>query len=224
MFWRLLFAHFLADYPLQTSWMAAHKSRLPILVLHASVHFVTMLMVTAPAWRALWPYLLVLTMTHLCIDFGKITLNQYRPHWVSLPYLIDQSLHYLSLATLTWWIGRQAGDLSLLLDPHLAVIMTAYLLVTYVWAISERVLTSEPKVRQELTAGFWPRIAVRALLFTGLLGLKFPGLPGRGQNGLGAALPYFSGQYAGRALLTDGLVVAGAWLFVLGAFWQLAGG
>ena len=225
MFWRLLFAHFLADYPLQPSWMAANKVRLPVLLLHAGVHFVTMLLVTAPAWRELWPYLLILAMVHFGIDFGKLALNKYQPRWVALPYLIDQILHYLSLAALAWWIGRQTGDLGLLLNPHLAVMMTAYLLVTYVWAISEKVLTvSDPEYRRELASGFWPRMAVRALLLTGLLGLSLPGLPDRGQIGLGITLPYFSGQFARRALLTDGLVVAGAWLFILAAYGQLAGG
>ena len=224
MFWRLLFAHFLADYPLQPSWMAANKVRLPVLFLHAAIHFVAMMLVSAPAWRELWPYLLALAVVHFGIDFGKITFGKFRPHWVALPYLIDQILHYLSLAALAWWIGRQAGDLSLLLKPHLAVIMTAYLLVTYVWAISEKVLTaSEPKYRREQASAFWPRIAVRALLLTGLLGPSFPGLPGREQIGLAAAFPYFSGQYGRRALFTDILVVAGVWLFVFGAYWQLAG-
>jgi hypothetical protein len=224
MFWLLLLAHFLADYPLQTSWMAANKGRMPVLMLHASVHFIVMLLVTAPAWRKLWLILLLLAMIHFGIDLGKITLSNYRPHWVALPYLIDQLLHYLCLGATAWWITQKEGALTLSMDPRLAIIITGYLLVTYVSAISEKVLTtSQPEYRQELASGFWPRMAFRALLLTGLLGLQFPGLEGHERAGLGAALPYVSGRYARWALLTDLLVVAGVWLFIFGAYWQLSG-
>jgi len=225
MFWNLLLAHFLADYPLQSTWMVANKDHLRVLVLHVSIHFLVMLLVVVPAWRELWPYLLLLAVIHFGIDFGKITLSKYRPRWVAMPYLIDQLLHYISLGLVAWWASQNNAIPALFLDPHLAVLITGYLLVTYVWAISEKVLTtSQPEYRLELVSEFWPRMAVRGLLLTGLLGLRFPGQSIYAMAGVGAVIPYVSGRYARRALLTDLLVAAGVWLFMYGAYWQLSAG
>ena len=191
MFWNLLLAHFLADYPLQTHWMAVNKKRAPVLMLHAGIHFVVMMLVCLPAWKALWLYLFILSAVHFGLDYSKISLGKRRPAWVGLPYLFDQLLHYLTLGATVWWIGHTIGVPKLYLRPGLAIIVTAYLLATYVWAISERVLTgSQPEYRQELDAGLWPRMAARALLLTGLLWLKNPGVLGGERASLGAALPY----------------------------------
>lgn len=224
MFWNLLLAHFLADYPLQTARMAAQKNRLPVLVLHTGIHFAVLLLVITPAWRELWPYCLMLAVIHFFIDYGKSILSRVRPNWVALPYLVDQALHYLVIAIIAGWINRAWGSIALALDPAAAILATGYLLATYVWAISEKVLTtSQPEYRQELAVGLWPRMAARALLLTGLLWLFYPGLPGKFWAFQGAALPYFSGHYARRALFTDLLVGAGAWLFIVAAYWLSAG-
>jgi hypothetical protein len=223
-FWNFLLAHFLADYPLQNSWMVANKNRLSALMLHAGIHFAVLLVVISPAWLELWPFCFMLAAIHFLIDYGKIALSTTKPDWVTLPYLVDQCLHYLSLAAVAWWIGQTRGSITLFLDPVIAILVTGYLLATYVWAISEKVLTtSQPEYRQELASGFWPRIAARALLLTGLLGFLYPGLPGKAWSIQGAALPYLSGNYARRALFTDLLVTAGAWLFIIGAYWLTAG-
>lgn len=225
MFWNLLLAHFLADYPLQNSWMAAHKDRWQVLALHAGIHFAVMMLVISPAWRELWPYLLLLALVHFLIDRGKLALNALRPGWVVLPYLIDQLLHYLILGAAAWWIVRTQGSPTLALDPDLAILATGYLLGTYVWAISEKVLTaSQPESRQEWAAGLWPRMAVRALLLTGLLWLLYPGRAGLAGLVQGTALPYLSGNHARRALFTDLLVTISAWLFIIAAFWLHSGG
>ncbi len=141
MFWHLLLAHFLADYPLQPNWMAANKRRLPVLVLHVLIHLGTMLLlVGASRWR-IWPFLLLLSSIHFIIDFGKLAFNAHKPDWVILPYLIDQILHYLSIAGISFWISQTLGNIALPFSPQLAVLITAYLLVTYVWYISERVMS-----------------------------------------------------------------------------------
>ena len=225
MFWNFLLAHFLGDYPLQNTWMVTNKTRLPALVLHAGVHFALLLLVISPAWLELWPFCLLLAAAHFFIDLGKTAFSKIKPDWVALPYLIDQCLHYLTLAVVAWWIAQTHGSIFLVLNPGTAILITGYLLATHVWAISEKVLTSsQPEYRQELVDGFWPRMVARALLLTGLLLLLYPGPRGVAAVLQGTALPYFSGNYARRALYTDLLVAAGAWLFTIGAYWQFAGG
>lgn len=225
MFWNFLLAHFLADYPFQSAWMVAHKDRWPALVLHAGVHFVLLMLVVMPAWRALWPYCLLLALVHLLIDRGKIALSGRRPDWVVLPYLVDQLLHYLTLGAVAAWIYQTQGNLNLLLAPGLAVFITGYLLVTYVWAISEKVvLAARPAGRQELTSSSWSRMAARALLLTGLLWLLYPGWTAVAGFLQGAVFPYRSGNHARRALLTDLLVTLATWLFIILAYQQASGG
>lgn len=220
MFWLFLLAHFLADYPLQTSWMVANKGRLPALALHAGTHFIVLLVVLSPEWAAVWPYCLVLALVHMLIDRGKIALSTIRPQWVTLPYLIDQLLHYLTMAAVVWWIGQTQPDLDPFLSAAVAIFITGYLLVTYVWAISEKVLTpAQSEYRRELESGFWPRMAARALLLTGLLWWVYPGRPVSAWLAQGVTLPYLSGSYARRALLTDLLAGVSVWLFILAAHW-----
>jgi hypothetical protein len=222
-FWNLLLAHFLADFPLQSSRMAANKGRLPVLALHAGTHLAVMLLVLTPAWRELWPYCLLIAVVHFFIDYGKITLSARLPGRGRLLYLLDQLLHYATLIVVAIWVNRTQGSLALALDPGLAIVATGYLLATYVWAISEKVLTDpQSPYQQELASGFWPRMAARALLLTGLLWLLYPGRSAGLWIAQGIALPYVSGNHARRALLTDLLVGAGAWLFILAAGWQAA--
>lgn len=219
MFWNLLLAHFLADFPLQSSRMAANKSRPQVLALHVGTHLLVMLLVITPAWRELWAYCLLIAVVHFFIDYGKITLNQRLPDHGRLLYLVDQLLHYATLLAVTVWVGRTQGSPSLALDPGVAVFATGYLLATYVWAISEKVLTdAQSPYQQELADGFWTRMLARALLLTGLLWLLYPGRPVAAWLAQGVAIPYLSGNYARRALLTDLLAALAAWLFMIAAY------
>lgn len=218
MFWYLLLAHFLGDYPLQPNWMVANKQRLPILILHVSIHFVVMLLIVGASRRALWPFLLLLVSIHFIIDFGKATLNARRPDWVTLPYLIDQMLHYISIAAITYWIGKSVANVTLPFSPQLVVYATAYLLVTYVWYISERVVTyTAPDYRQELVAQAWPRMFARALFFSSFLWLMGPRLAVQDNPAVLVALPYVTSRYARRAIVIDLLVATGGLLFVIWA-------
>ncbi len=214
MLWQLLLAHFLADYLFQTSWMVANKRRPSVLGLHAGVHFVVMLALVSPAWQTAWPYLLLLAAIHFSIDAGKNWLNVHRPDWVIGPYLVDQGLHYLSLIGISLWIGP-APPGGLFLSPELAVYLTGFLLATYVWFISERVMTyAAPQYRQEVLAQAWPRMLARAGMLVILLGgtVQISAAPGLAGSAL--ALPYFSGKFGRRALLTDLAVVLGTLVFI----------
>jgi hypothetical protein len=215
MFWHLLFAHFLADYPLQSNWIATNKNKFPVLALHAGTHLVTMLVLSGSAWREIWPFLLLLSTVHMGIDKLKISFTSRRPDWITLPYLVDQGLHYLTLAGFAWWIQQSRGSLAPLLDARLAIFGTGLLLTTHVSFISERVLAQrDPAYIQEVIKQRWPRSLARTFLWGGLVWLVTPqallasGLAIRGD------WPYFSGKFARRALLVDFVVVIVAFLWV----------
>lgn len=218
MFWHLLLAHFLADYPLQPNWMAANKSRASVLVLHVLIHFGTMLLLVGAIRWTIWPFLLLLSSIHFIIDLGKLALNARKPDWVVLPYLIDQILHYLSIAGISFWTSQALGTVVLPFSPQLAILITAYLLVTYVWYISERVISyANLNYRLEMIAQAWPRMLTRALLLSCLLWLIGSRFLGNEQPALLAMIPYVTGRYGRRAIVTDLLVVTGGMVFVLWA-------
>ncbi|RPI32521.1 MAG: DUF3307 domain-containing protein [Chloroflexota bacterium] len=167
MFWHLLFAHFVADYPLQPNWMVRNKDKISVLLLHTLIHFIVTVLFVGRAALVIWPYLLALTAAHFIIDVCKLTLGRYRPKWVIIPYVIDQVLHYISIWLVVVWIDASAGLLDLPFEPVWLIYATAYLVATYVWFISERILAyDEPDYREQVINLLWPRMLVRAGILT----------------------------------------------------------
>ncbi len=97
MVWYLLPAHFIADYPLQSDWMVKEKIRLSVLASHVSIHFLVTLAIVGSSRLLLLPYILTLALIHFEIDLLKNIVTLIRPRWVVVPYIIDQSIHYISI-------------------------------------------------------------------------------------------------------------------------------
>lgn len=181
MFWILVLAHLMADYPLQTDRMVLAKKHLPGLLLHVGIHLVVMIVLFLPVIEVAWPYLLVVAFGHFFIDAFKNFLGRKRPRWVIRSYVLDQTLHLISLILVGTWMDRTT-DLPVwpVIAPW-AVIVTGLLLATYILFISERILVYQIDERQwAVTASMWPRMGVRLLLyalvvapywFTGVLSL-----------------------------------------------------
>jgi hypothetical protein len=97
----LLFAHTLADFVLQTNWVAANKRNPLALGLHLAIVYATAVAATG----SLHPAILVLALGHIAIDVGKLVLSA---GWKSAGgltlFLIDQTLHLASLIALTLWL------------------------------------------------------------------------------------------------------------------------
>ncbi|MGV8987454.1 MAG: DUF3307 domain-containing protein [Cypionkella sp.] len=88
----LLFAHALADFVLQTNWIAMNKRLPKALALHGLVVLVTAILATG----SLSMWLLVLTALHLGIDVVKSRV----PSRGVTPFLADQAAHLASLVAL----------------------------------------------------------------------------------------------------------------------------
>jgi hypothetical protein len=97
----LLFAHVLADFVFQTSWMAMNKRNPLALGLHGLIIYA----LTVATMGSVHPALLVLALVHVGIDVGKLALAAV---WMAsrglAPFLTDQTLHLASLAALTLWL------------------------------------------------------------------------------------------------------------------------
>ena len=86
----LLFAHALADFILQTNWMAAHKRHPAALAAHA----LTVLATAAASTGTASPWLLALMAAHIAIDLAK----SFWPTRGLGPFLVDQAAHLATLA------------------------------------------------------------------------------------------------------------------------------
>jgi len=205
MFWQLLLAHFLADYPLQPRWLLAAKQRLWGLLLHVTIHFLTALLLVGDVRWKLLPPLVSLALVHFVIDLTKYRLAVTRPAWVRLPYLIDQLLHVVTILGTAGWIAATLAPAGAPAAEPWMVYLLGYLLATHVWFVTERMLTWHDKAYQQiLESSLLPRMASRALMLTALF------LLGVGPQAAAVTwLPYRRENRGTRALLTD-LAVAAA--------------
>ena len=216
MFWYLVLAHLIADYPLQPTWMVSHKTRWTVLVLHALVHFVISLVVIGSARLIIWPQLLVLALLHLVIDIWKNSLSRLRPKWVIMPYLVDQFLHFTAMGFIGVWIDNQIGERLFTQRPFWLILIIGYLLVTYIWYISERILTyANLAYREEVVNQVWTRMVTRATLLTVMLFLLGWLSPITLSSAIIVNLPYLSSKYRLRILFTDLAVSMGGLIFII---------
>lgn len=214
MFWWLYLAHLLSDYPFQPTWMVINKTRWTVLLLHSGVHLLTSFILIGQARILVWPYLILLALIHFTIDVGKNAINRKRSDWIILPYFIDQGLHAISIFFVGLLVYQQV-DPAVLPGKSLGVILSiAYLLVTYVWYITERVISSkQPEYRQEVIELAWTRMFIRTGFLTALLAVSVMVY----QLGLTMIFrnPYSFAKTGIRALLTDISVAVICLLFVL---------
>jgi hypothetical protein len=211
MFWLLLFAHFVADYPFQTDDMVQAKKAWPGLTAHVAIHLVTMLGLLfgflQADWRVFGPYVLALALIHFGIDTSKNKVSQQWPQSIIPPYLLDQVCHIISILLMVWLMPTQSGP-PFAPTWSWAIYGSAYLLVTHVWFITERVLVYADKpYQQAVTEAAWPRSLGRTILLSALLlgwrvwgGLLL-------MTGLIFIWLHLTSRHRRRALLTDLAVV-----------------
>jgi hypothetical protein len=109
LFWRLLLAHCIADFPLQSDAVFAVKKRFKWgVVLHGTLFLLTTLLLTGPYLRfaAMWAGIIFLWLFHVAVDKAKLMLvgGGRRDH---LGYfLLDQVLHIGAIALVFFFLTR----------------------------------------------------------------------------------------------------------------------
>ncbi len=170
LFWYLGLAHWLADFPLQSDWIAQHKANGRVLLLHALIHFVVSLVVLFPAIGITWPFVLALASTHFVIDALKNWLNLHRPAWGAWSYLVDQVLHMVSLALVAFWMGASVGKVTAAIPVWAAIVASGLVWITSVWGITERVLWGRSRsIPRGGLARPWQRLVLRVGLYVVVL-------------------------------------------------------
>ncbi len=185
-------------------WLVRSKSQLWGLVLHASIHLLTMLLLVGPFRSEIWPQVLALATFHFVVDVLKYRLTEARPKWVTSSYFIDQAVHILSIIVVAAWIDAIVPEAGAAFDTALLITISGYILVTHVWFVTEKTVShAETGYNQEVQLTLWPRMIARATFLTVLLAVGTFGF------GIAAALqlPYYRDSYWQRALITD-LIVA----------------
>jgi hypothetical protein len=216
-FWALLLAHLLGDYPLQPNWMVGIKRGWAGLALHVLTHLAALLVLARPSLMLVWPYLLGLSLVHFGIDVVKNLVWQRWPEWITGPYLLDQALHVASIVAIGALIEQATPNATYILPRPWLILGSGLVFVSFAWFITERVVFYRtPDYTKEVISQKWPRMAARAIL---LLAVVWMGRPAVFSPALPAALalmlPYLSGRYRRRALLTDLLVTGAAAAVVL---------
>ncbi len=211
MFWNLFLAHLLGDYPLQPMWLVRSKSQIWGLVLHASIHLLTLLLLVGPFRSVIWPQILALAIFHFFVDVVKYRLTDSHPEWVVSSYFVDQAIHLTSIIVVTTWINSIVPEAGAAFNSALLITISGYILVTHVWFVTEKTVThAEPDYNQEVQLTLWPRMISRATFLTVLLAVGAFGI------GFAAAvqLPYSRDTHWRRALITDLVVVVVGAVFI----------
>jgi len=215
-FWYLLFAHLISDFPLQPTWMVMNKTRFGVLFLHVTIHFFVSLVFVFLIAREVWPFLVLLALIHFLIDTGKNYLNEKRPNWVVGPYIFDQILHISSIYFIAVLLEINSGIPPFALGPVWLIILIAYLFVTYIWYISERIIVYKNAAYfQQVVDKEWSRMLTRALFLTLSL-IAWMNLSSLNVFMVGIInFPYRKKAFGIRALLTDLAISLGGAFFII---------
>jgi hypothetical protein len=217
MVWNMLLAHSLGDFLLQTDWIARRKENFGVLCLHVGIVFAMMFLLAGEPRSVLWPYLLLIAVTHVAQDSLKISLTKLKQHARVPFFLLDQLLHLVIIVGVLAWFNATHGPLPEAGKPTWAILLLTGVLVTYVWFITERVIYADDKgyvenINQTKYARMFSRASGTGLFFLLRMWL-FPGLF------LFLSAPYPRSRYQKRAVLIDVCVCVCGLLFLI---WALA--
>lgn len=179
LFMQLFLAHLVGDFFFQPGkWVKdkeEKKWKSGFLYLHALVHFVLIIAITATF--STWKIAMVLAFLHLLIDGAKLQLQQRttRRKW----FFIDQGLH-LTAITAVWYVSEKITFdwHSLSSPPVLAFVIAVLFLLTPASFIIKTIISKwMPDTNDSLeNAGQWIGIMERLLILTFILIGKWEGV------------------------------------------------
>lgn len=178
--WRLVFAHFVADYVLQTRWIVLRKDRISGLGAHSGIHLLAYLIALIGQWDL--PVLLLclsLAVLHGLTDYLKRTAGkrELMPLWAL--YLGDQIVHLGMIALLggavLYGSGPELGDLAAYLRSPL-LLKLGSLLIINLWGgmfftaeVVREVIPQDQLIRYHVKSGTAIGLAERFLITLGVL-------------------------------------------------------
>ena len=101
--YRLLLAHFIADFPLQTTKLAAIKEKqFTGVLIHSAIYTFILALFGLPVLGKAWPFILIIGITHILIEQGKVSLKRYLRKDNLVMFLSVQALHVGAIFLVTW--------------------------------------------------------------------------------------------------------------------------
>jgi len=202
LFYHLLLAHLLGDFPLQPTWLLREKKRFRGLLLHAGIHFLTLVILVGISRVDLWPILFLLATVHFAIDYAKISYAKRYPDQVTGPYLLDQGVHLISLVLFAWLIQSIDPYPIFRFSEDALLIAGVFIGVTFVWGISEKIFVHKNHAYLvEINKQYYGRMIARLGFLTALV-LLFAN-PSSLQLAPLMTIPYLKSHFWRRALATD---------------------
>ncbi|HPT72438.1 MAG TPA: DUF3307 domain-containing protein [Candidatus Cloacimonadota bacterium] len=105
--WRLLFAHFLADFILQSDDMVMRKSKMRNLLLHSLIYGIGSIIccIDILTWN-LVVGIVFLVLTHIAVDYWKAVITEHykKANWFL--FLVDQVVHIFFIILVVTWISQ----------------------------------------------------------------------------------------------------------------------
>lgn len=140
----LIFAHLLADYVLQTNWLATRKEAFKAgdihtwngLLLHGAVVWIMSMAVLIQNLGQLWPYIAVLAVAHTFQDALKVWFNSKQKGSPLLPYLLDQALHLAAIFLLQQIVVAHLDIVTNSAATTLIMFGASVVAVTRFWEVS----------------------------------------------------------------------------------------
>lgn len=148
-----LLAHFLADYPLQSTRLVhlKWKSFFGVFI-HGSIHLMVMMIILFPLLHSpkVWVALGIIYVTHNIIDQTKVKLDKSNPGKARLLYFLDQFLHWSIILAMAFYVNGVVPNLSekwmdLYMNHSLFLYLLALIGVTYFYDVSRYFLLLKMK-------------------------------------------------------------------------------
>ncbi len=94
LFYRLLLAHMLGEFPLQTTKISEFKQRKFVgIIFHSVIYTLIILIFSLPCIAKFWPFIIIIGVTHILIEQARVSVIRYLKKdnlWI---FLIKQILH-----------------------------------------------------------------------------------------------------------------------------------
>ncbi|MFD2966175.1 DUF3307 domain-containing protein [Sphingobacterium bambusae] len=144
LFLKLLLAHLIGDFVLQPSnWVDKRKEHVRYLFFHVAVHIVLLGLLFLPELSEKWPIVVLVSATHLLIDSLKIYMERKWPLKPFQVFVVDQTLHVLSLLLAVVFVyGMPEAWVEQLYAAKTICYVLAILLICFVSPIALRVFFS----------------------------------------------------------------------------------
>lgn len=151
---KLLLAHLLGDFPLQTTKMIRMKHikrynfRLKALACHMIIHIALLLLILQFDFKY-WLGMVIIIVSHLGFDVLKLIAHDEK--WLSTRYLffIDQFLHVSVIFGVVYFYIPFEWSIAKLYTPESLLLIVAILMVTSVTSIIMKVLISRWKPEEK---------------------------------------------------------------------------